>query len=202
VDEGEAPYVDVVFELAGTSVPAEHAWPLWRALAHRLPWLLGEEGAGVHPLRVAPTGYGVALLARRARLALRVRRERVPDALTLAGATLDVAGSALVVGAGIERELRAWATLYARAVATGVVDEAAFQEDAVRRLAAMDIACECISGRRWAFVAGDREVVAFGLALHNVKPEDSLRVQCEGIGAERALGCGILVPHRSIAAVA
>jgi CRISPR-associated protein Cas6 len=202
VDESEAPYVDVLFEIAGTSVPAEHAWPLWRALAGRLPWLDEEQGAGIHPLRVAPTDYGAALLARRARLALRVRRERVPDALTLAGATLDVAGSTLVVGAGGERALRAWATLYARQVTTGVADEAQFQEDAVRRLAAMGVACECISGRRRTFVAGDREIVAFGLALHNVMPGDSLRVQCEGIGGERVLGCGIFVPHKSIAAVA
>lgn len=202
MDEGEAAYVDVVFEIAGTSVPADHAWPLWRALAHRLPWLADEEGVGIHPLRVAPTGYGVALLARRARLALRVRRERVLDALTLTGAALDVAGSALMVGAGGERPLRAWATLYARQVATGVVDEAAFQEDAVRRLAATGVVCECISGRRRTFLAGTREIVVFGLALHNVKPGDSLRVQCEGMGGERVLGCGIFVPHKSIAAVA
>jgi CRISPR-associated protein Cas6 len=201
VDEIEAPFVDVVFEIAGASVPAEHAWPLWRALAHRLPWLENEEGAGIHPLRVAPTGYGVALLARRARLALRLRRERVTDVLSLSGATLDVAGSTLIVGAGAERELRAWATLYARQVATGVAEGSAFQDDAVRQLASMGIDCECISGRRRTLMAGDREVVGFGLALHNVKPGDSLRVQCEGIGVERALGCGIFVPHKSIAAV-
>lgn len=201
VDESETPFVDVVFEIAGTSVPTEHAWSLWRALAQRLPWLEGEQGVGIHPLRVAPTGYGVALLARRARLALRMRRERVSDALALAGTTLELAGSVLVVGAGGARTLRAWTTLYARQVATGVADGSAFEEDAVRRIAAMGIDCECISGRRRTLLAGDREVVAFGLALHNVKPGDSLRVQCEGIGAERVLGCGIFVPHKSIAAL-
>jgi CRISPR-associated protein Cas6 len=201
VESSEAPFVDVVFEIAGTSVPAEHAWALWRAVACRLPWLEGEEGAGIHPLRVAPTGYGVALLARRARLALRVRRERVPEALLLSGATLDVAGSPLVVGAGGERTLRAWATLHARQVAIGISDAAEFQADVERRLSALGIDCECISGRRRTLSAGDREVVAYALALHNMRPGDSLRVQCEGIGAERALGCGIFVPHKSIAAV-
>ena len=199
---GEAAYVDVVFEIAGASVPAEHAWPLWRALVERLPWLEREVGVGVHPLRTAPTGYGVALLARRARLVLRVRRDLVEPTLALAGSTLDVAGSALAVGAGGARPLHAWATLHARQVATGAGDAAAFQDDVTRQLAAMSIDCECISGRRRSFVAGGREIVGYSLVLHGVRPTDSLRVQSEGIGADRALGCGIFVPHKSIAAVA
>lgn len=202
MDSDEVPFVDVVFEIAGASVPAEHAWALLRAVVGRLPWFEGEEGAGIHPLRVAPTGYGVALLARRARLALRVRRERVSDALMLSGATLDVAGSPLVVGAGGERALLAWATLHARQVVTGVTDAAQFQAEVERRLAELGIDCEFISGRMRTLAAGNREVVGYALALHDVKPRDSLRVQCEGLGAERALGCGIFVPHKSIAAVA
>lgn len=195
------PFVDVVFELAGTSVPAEYAWPLWRALAARLPWLEDEDGAGVHPLRVAPTGYGIALLARRARLALRVPRARVPAAMALEGAALDVAGSALTVGTGVERPLWPWATLHARQVVTGSADPASFEQDAAGRLAAMGIGCESISGRRRTLLAGDREIVAFALAVNNVKRADSLRLQCEGIGTERVLGCGVFVPHKSMAAV-
>jgi len=195
------PFVDVVFELAGTSVPAEYAWPLWRALVVRLPWLEDDAGAGVHPLRVAPTGYGLALLARRARLALRLRRERATASLALAGATLDVAGSALVVGGGVERPLWPWATLYARQVVTGSADATAFEQEAAGRLVAMGIGCESISGLRRTLLAGGREIVAFGLALNNVKRADSLRLQCEGIGTERALGCGLFVPHKSMAAV-
>lgn len=201
MDEGNLPVVDVVFELAGAGVPAEYAWPLWRALAAWLPWLDSDDGAGVHPLRVAPTGYGVALLARRARLTLRVHRERVPAALALQGATLDVGGSPLVVGPGVERPLWPWATLHARQVATGSDDAAAFEQDAARRLVAMGIGCESLSGRRRTLLAGEREIVAFALALHNVKRDDSLRLQCEGIGTERRLGCGIFVPHKSMAAV-
>lgn len=201
MDEGDAPFVDVVFELAGKDVPAEYAWPLWRALAARLPWLEDVGGAGVHPLRVAPTGYGIALLARRARLGLRLPRERVPAALALEGATLDVAGSLLVVGAGTQRPLWPWGTLYARQVVTGSADALSFEQDAARTLTAMGIGCQSISGRRHTLLAGDREIVAFALALNNVERGDSLRLQCEGMGSERALGCGLFVPHKSMAAV-
>lgn len=194
--------MDVVFELDGATVPAEYAWPLWRALVRALPWLEGEEKVGVHPLRTSPTGYGVALLARRARLALRVPGELSARVRTLSGSTLDLEGTALAVGAGAERGLQAWATLHSRQVATGIADASAFQDDVTRRLAGMGVDCECISGRRRVLAAGEREVVAYSLALNRVRPDDSLRVQCEGIGNHRALGCGIFVPHKPMAAVA
>ena len=66
-------------------MPAEHAYELWHATCDWLPWLGVEAGAGIHPLRTSPTGYGVALLADRAKLVLRVPQRRLPDALTLAG---------------------------------------------------------------------------------------------------------------------
>ena len=52
---GGAPMVDVVFDVAGTSLPAEHAFGLWRAVLPWLPWLEEEAGAGIHRLRTAPT---------------------------------------------------------------------------------------------------------------------------------------------------
>ena len=47
--------------------------------------------------------------------------------------------------------------------------------------------------------AGGREVLAYGLALHGLSPADSVRVQGEGLGPHRRLGCGIFVPHKAIA---
>ncbi|MEK7361238.1 MAG: type I-MYXAN CRISPR-associated protein Cas6/Cmx6, partial [Pseudomonadota bacterium] len=32
-------------------------------------------------------------------------------------------------------------------------------------------------------------------------PEHSLRMQATGLGAERKLGCGLFIPHKSAAAV-
>lgn len=49
------PAVDVVFGLAGTSLPSDHAEALARAVAQWLPWLDDEPAAGIHPLRTAPT---------------------------------------------------------------------------------------------------------------------------------------------------
>jgi len=200
--ESGAPMVDVVFDVAGTSLPAEHAFVLWRATLPWLPWLEEEVGAGIHRLRTAPTGYGVALLARRAKLALRVPLRRVGDTLALADKALDVGGSPLAIGAGAARPLRPWATLNAQQVAAATGDEAAFQDEVAASLRARGLACQFITGRRQTVTAGTREVVGFSVVLHGLTPEGSLRMQSEGMGGDRGLGCGIFVPYKSIAAVA
>lgn len=200
--EADAPVVDVVFGLAGTSLPVEYAWGLWRAVGVWLPWLEAEPTAGIHRLRTAPTGYGVVLLANRAKLTLRVPANRLADTLALAGKTLDVAGSELAVGAGAARPLWPWATLHAHQVAADAASEAAFQEQVAAWLQARGVVCQFITGRRRTVTAGERQIVGFSVVLHGLTPEVSLRMQFEGMGGERALGFGIFVPHKSIAAVA
>ena len=198
----DAPMVDVVFDAAGKTLPAEHAFGLWRATVRWLPWLEWEARAGIHRLRTAPTGYGVALLARRAKLALRVPESRFGDAMALSGKTLDVDGSLLTIGAGVARPLRPWTTLHAQQVAAGAGGEAAFQHEVAAWLQSRGVACQFITGRRQTVTAGMREIAGFSVVLHGLTPAGSLRMQSEGMGSDRALGCGIFVPYKSIAVVA
>ena len=199
---GGAPMVDVVFDVAGTSLPAEHAFGLWRAVLLWLPWLEGEAGAGIHRLRTAPTGYGVVLLAARAKLALRLSERRVGATLALSGKTLDVDGSLLAVGAGVTRPLRPWATLHAQQVAAVSDAETVFQDEVATSLRTLGVACQFITGRRRTVRGAAREIIGFSVVLHGLTPEGSLRIQAEGMGGDRGLGCGIFVPYKSIAAVA
>jgi CRISPR-associated protein Cas6 len=111
-----------------------------------------------------------------------------------------VAGSALRVGPGKTRPLQASATLHAQRVASAAADEAAFQEEVVRYLAELAVDCRFISGRRRSARAGMRSLEGYGLALHGLRPVDSLRVQALGIGGERCLGWGIFVPAKAIVA--
>jgi len=192
--------VDVVFGLEGGSVPSEYAWQLWCEVRLRLPWLADEAGAGVHPLKTSPGGPGLALLARRTKLVLRVPERRLADARALAGCTLAL-GDGLVVSGGEAKPLSPWHTLHAQAVATAVADEAAFGDEIGRWLRARSFGCEFITGRRRTQRAGDRVIAGYGVVLHGVKPADSLTLQAEGMGEERGLGWGLFVPHKSILAV-
>ncbi|MFO1314218.1 MAG: type I-MYXAN CRISPR-associated protein Cas6/Cmx6 [Burkholderiales bacterium] len=194
--------VDVAFDVAAVSVPAEHAWPLLQAVEGRLAWFAAEAGAGIHPLRTSPTSYGVALVAQRAKLVLRVPAERLADCLALAGAVLDVGGSRLAVGAGRPRALRPSGTLSAQRVASAAADVAGFETEVARWLAGLRIAGRYIAGRPRHGRADGREIAGFALSLHGLGGADSLRIQSEGMGADRRVGWGLFVPAKAITAAA
>jgi CRISPR-associated protein Cas6 len=190
--------VDVAFDVAGGSLPAENAWALAAAIGARLPWFAEEPLAGVHPLRAVPTAYGVVLLARRAKLVLRMPAARFSASLELQDAELDVAGSALRVGQGAARPLRSSPTLSANRVVTGAETAAQFESDVRRVLDALAVECALISGRRRQGSAGERTVAGFALSLAGLSPRDSLWIQRVGIGGERQLGWGVFVPAKAI----
>ena len=197
----EAPVVDVAFDVGGTSLPADHAWPLLQAMEARLPWFADEARAGIHPLRAVPTSYGIVLLAQRAKLVLRVPQARLPRRAAAAGRRLDVGGSALRSARAMrDRCGRArrcprsgWPPMPATSRVRG--------RSRASRCSGWSVACEFISGRRRRGDAGGREIAGFALTLHGLGSADSLRIQCEGMGGDRRLGWGIFVPAKSIAAV-
>lgn len=194
--------IDMIYALDGTSLPAVHAGALADAVGACLPWLAAEPSASIHPLRTSPTAGGDVLLARRARLAIRMPEARVADAHALEGRVLDVAGRRLVVGAGAPRSLTASPTLYAARVASETLDDAAFHDEIGAWLAGLPVRCEHIAGRFRRFATGSRELTVRGLALHGLAAADSVDLQRRGYGPHGLLGCGIFVPHKAIAVAA
>ena len=193
--------VDVVFPLAGRSLPRDHAQALASALGAVLPWLADEPGAGVHPVRLVP-GLGVqALLSNRARLLLRVPRARVGALDALAGQRLDVGGAAVELGRPHGRELLPHATLYAFSVAAASADELLFMDRVGTELEALGIRGQTVCGKYHRMAAAGRTLDSFSLMLHGLSAEHSLRLQQRGLGEHRLLGCGVFVPHKSAAAV-
>jgi len=199
---GDVAVIDVQFDVSGTRVPVDYAAALARAVANALPWFDASPQAGIHALRAAPSTHGMLVLARRAKLVLRVPASAAAASLALTGHVLAIAGESVVVGSGSPRPLIPSATLYAQRVTTGAPDERAFHDDVVRWLADLGVRCEFISGRARSVTTGGREIAGYGLALHGLSPSDSLRVQCEGMGDERRLGWGLFVPHKAIATAA
>jgi len=192
--------VDVAFSLRGATIPTDHGWHLFRLLAERLDWLAAEDYAGVHPIRGSRAVAGEVYLGARARLMLRLPRERVEASFALSGARLAL-GKGIEVGGARLRPLFAHGTLYSPFVATGTADEAGFERDVSAELQSAGIACKVICGRMRRAQTQDAEIVGFSLMLHELSSEDSLRMQAAGLGAQRKLGCGIFIPHKSAGAV-
>jgi CRISPR-associated protein Cas6 len=87
-------------------------------------------------------------------------------------------------------------------VSFGTADEIDFLAACRAELAERRIGGEPVTGRarRMQSAGGDR-VHGFSLMLHGLKRAESVAIQESGLGRHHLLGCGLFVPHKSIAAV-
>lgn len=193
--------IDAVFPLEGMALRRDHAQSLQQALCERLSWLSADFRTGIHPVKVVHGSEDSALLPRRARLLVRVSGERFADLGVLAGADLEVDGHLVHLGTPHPRQLVPHATMYAYRVAAESDDELTFMAAVNAHLAELAIGGERVCGKRQTMMAAGRVLNTFSLMLHQLSPEQSLRLQQNGLGPHRLLGCGIFVPHKSAAAV-
>lgn len=196
--------VDAQFDLVGTTIPADSALALSRALVARLPWLGEDAAAGIQHLKGAQTNTGDATLSinRRTKLFLRVPKDRIDDLRALVGQTIDVGPHRLAIGPFKTREFSPFSNIYAHFVETGSATEEKFVEDIMRELdSRFSLHCGFICGRRQSLEGPEGPLYGFSLMLHDVPAHKSLQLQDEGLGRNRLLGCGIFIPHKSIAPV-
>jgi CRISPR-associated protein Cas6 len=196
--------IDLQFDLIGTTIPTENAQLLAEALQTLLPWLSEDSGTGIQHLKGAETNKGDASLNinRRTKLFLRVPKARVDDMQRLVGQTLDLAGHALQLGSFKTREFSPFANIYAHFVDTGSATEEQFVQDVMRELDGhFQLRCGFICGKQQSLQSASGRIHGYSLMLHDVPPHKSLQLQDEGMGRNRLLGCGIFIPHKSIAPV-
>ncbi len=219
-DEEETPtlgipddIVDVLFAIQCRSIPVDHAHALSRTLLDAVPWL-DAQGCGIHSIHVAGSQNGWErpphggdqrlLLSRRTKLIIRVPESKV-DALraALEGRTLDLAGAALAVVSGKPRRLGKEGTLFSRYVAGPAdADERRFLRWAADALGEMSIGVrKALCGKTTPLATPDGPVETRSLMLAGLSPEESLRLQQQGLGPHRAMGCGLFIPHKGIDAV-
>lgn len=197
--------IDLQFDLVGATIPADHAQLLADAVQRLLPWLGEDSGAGIQHLKGAESNTGDATLNinRRIKLFLRAPKVRIDDAQRLVGQTLDLAGHSLKIGACKTRAFSPFANIYAHFVDTGATTEEQFVQDVMRELDGhFELRCGFICGKPQTLQGASGRLQGYSLMLHDVPPHKSLQIQDEGLGRNRLLGCGIFIPHKSIAPVA
>lgn len=192
--------VDLVFALHGEAVALDYADLLWRVLEPELPWLAEEPAAGIHPLAGVSPGDRELYLTHRARLTLRLPAERVEAAQVLCGRRLDLGGE-VAIGEAAVRPLSQIPTLYSSFVTVGVDSEDGFLSACREHFRAAAIPAELVCGKARVGRGAHGQWHGYSLMLFGLSIENSLRVQREGLGGERKRGCGIFIPHKSVAAV-
>lgn len=202
---------DLVFRLRGSSLDIDHAFALSEALQRHL----GADTCsriGVHGVHLPGSGNGwnrpeqidaQLPLSRRARLVIRVRQEDSDAVARITDQTLQLGSQAVDIGASSIRKLSSLGDVYSRAVSCDEEQpEDEFLQDVADQLGAMGIHVnKMICGRSGAIRTGDSVVFTRALLVAGLKPEESVRLQQQGVGEGRLLGCGLFVPHKGIDAV-
>jgi len=192
--------VDIAFTLAGENLPPGFEWPLFREIARLVPWILKAPRAGILPIRGPRTPEGGVMITHRTRLVARLPRDRVCSASAMERKTIDVLGSTVTLGEGSFRKHLPSATLYSPRVTTGEADEVRFLAVIEEELAVLGVNGRLICGRRVEVELEEGRVPAFPVAVHGLREADSLVLQRTGLGRGQPVGCGLLVPHKTITA--
>jgi CRISPR-associated protein Cas6 len=206
--------VDVLFAVDCKRLPVDHAYALSAALKNALPWIADDPAVGVHTVHVAGSQNGWErpehgtdrhlILSRRTKLAVRVPKARMDDLIEdLRGKTLDIAGCRLSVGEGKPRPLSKETTLFARYVVSRPGDdEDRFLTWAADELNGLGIRVrKALCGKETPLETPSGILPTRSLMLANLSPQESLRLQEQGLGPHRDMGCGIFIAHKGIDAV-
>ena len=209
--EADDDVVDIIYRLNCTTLPIDHAQALSDALHDALPWIADEDRVAIHTIHIAESGNGwyrdehngLLQLSRRTRFSLRVPANRVEDASRLEGTTLDIAGHPMTIGPGNIKKLSKLTTIFSRYMASdNVDDENQYLEQVYKLLMAKDIKPKkMMAGRKHVIQTTQGPLASRMLMLAELDQDASLRLQKEGLGPGRKLGCGIFIPHKGIEAV-
>jgi CRISPR-associated protein Cas6 len=209
--------LDLLFAIDCKRLPVDHAYALSSAVRALVPWFDEEPRLGIHTIHVAGSQNGwerpehspeaLIMVSRRTRLTIRVPIARTDDLIArLQGRRIDVSGQPLTIGAAKPKPLSQETTLFARYVAADAdadveafADESRFLEAAVRALSVLDIRVrKALCGKSTMLHTPDGPLLTRALMLAGLTREESIRLQREGLGPHRALGCGLFIPHKGI----
>ncbi len=199
--------VDLHFPVRGGTVPTDHAYPLYGALARVVP-AFHDPAA---PLRFAPLtgGRGEAgrlRLTEWSCLRVRLPADAIRSALPLAGKSLDVAGSPVRLGPPTVQSLvpattvESWLVTFKHGeepdpflatARTKLTELGVAGEPSVRAFEAGPRASE---PRRRVIRLKGQKIVGYALVVSGLTADESIRLQERGLGGRTRMGCGFFMP--------
>jgi CRISPR-associated protein Cas6 len=200
------PVIDLSFVLVGTTFPLDHGYCLFSAICRVVPGLHGDRRIGVHPIRGRQTAPGILTLDDRSRLKLRLPSEEIAPYIALAGQALELEDHRLQVGIPRVEALIPAANLASRLVTfRHALAPSDLEEDVHRELARLGISGtpHFVPSARPAFAGqplrrvlkvSEKCVVGYALRVTGLTAEESIRLQEEGLGGRRRMGCGVFSP--------
>ena len=205
--------VDISFRIKCNALPVDHSWALYKALSNCLPWIAEDNDIGIHSIHVAASSNGWERpayqpgndiqLSKRTRLQIRIPHHRINEIEKLVGESLAISGNTLTIQQFQVKKLIATDVIFARSVASnGINDETEFSQWIVDTIAEHGIVIEkLLCGLSHSIKTPDSMVDARSVMIAGLAIPDAIQLQQIGLGPNRHLGCGLFLPHKSIAAV-
>jgi len=175
-----------------------------------LPWIIDENCAGIHQIHVAESNNGWmrpdednALLfpSRRTKLILRVPTDKYSDVQTLVGKTIDIDNHTIQIGQCKKRSLSNSGVIFARHM---MIDENQSEDEFLSEIATEikektnTSVKKMLCGKRHTIKSPEGIQNTIHLMIADLDDETSIKIQQEGLGNKRELGCGLFLPHKSI----
>jgi CRISPR-associated protein Cas6 len=201
------PYVELSFGVIGETLPADHGYGLYGAIAHQCPKVHEQNGVSILTITGIPDRKGKIFLTERSHLRIRLPYDCVPIVYHLAGKQLSIGSHSIRLGIPQIFMLRPGSRLRARIVTIKNHQEPeSFLEAARLQLAALGVVGEAIvpldvEGKpaRKTIKIKTYSVVGFGLEVSGLSEEDSIKLQISGLGGKHRMGCGLFVPMKEAA---
>jgi hypothetical protein len=175
-------YVELSFSITGQSLPADHGYGLYSAIAHLAPQVHEREGVSILTIVGIPDRQGKIFLTERSHLRIRLPYECMPMVYHL----VERLRARIVTIKNHQESESFLVAARLQLEALGIVGEAIVPLD--------------IEGKpdRKTIKIKTYSVVGFGLEVSGLSEEDSIKLQILGLGGKHRMGCGVFVPMKEV----
>jgi CRISPR-associated protein Cas6 len=202
-------FLDLLFPVAGSILPTDHAYALYAGLTEVVPAFHDKDAQ----LRFAPisglyAGKGLIQLSEKSRLCVRVPDDQVATVLPLAGKDFEIGKHRFSLRTPTVAQLIPAPMLIAMLVTfKNSMDPNRFLTVARERLEELGVLAEpgiplvqqgqrAGEPRRRVIRIRGRRVVGYPLQVAGLTADESLRLQQSGLGGRRRMACGFFMPYR------
>ena len=200
---------DAVFAIRAKVLPVDHAYLLSQALLKHLPWL-ATVNAGIFDISVADgNGWkqdesGLYYPSKRSKLNIRIPQKKLESAQTLVGETLNLGEYSVDIVKILKSKLMSdMQIIFAKhVVCNEYVSEKEFLQTSFTQLQALDIQPKkMMAGLKRSISTADGTIHTRSLMVADLRKVESVRLQEQGLGEHRLLGCGLFLPQKGIESV-
>ena len=202
--------VDVSFKVNCQKIAADHSYHLFEAILKEFPNIEEINNLAIHSVYGAESGAGwerpetEIYLSKRTRFCIRTPAEHAKEFFVLDKKILKVGEYEMQLSKPTIKNLIITDTLFCRSVVVENNDnEEEFLKNVHLLLKLMGINVKkMLCGKEHSIKIPNKTLVGKTLLITDLEKDDSIKIQQLGIGIGKLFGCGIFLPHKSIAPVA